>query len=120
MRRNPVHGPDRWAPLLPADDPPADRDYTVQTRIWRYAGAGGWHFARLSPEQSAQIKSRFASSARGWGSIHVHVRIGHTAWSTSLFPDRKSGTYLFAIKAEVRKAEQLADGDVIEAQLRID
>ena len=110
---------ERWSPLLPPDDPATGRDYTVRTRIWRYKGAGGWHFANLSIRQSAEIKSRFGSAARGWGSIRVRVRIGETEWSTSLFPDRKSKSYLFAIKADVRKAESLSDGDRITAQVRV-
>lgn len=119
MPQHPVKRQDRWSPLLSPDTPATGLDYTVQTRIWRYKGAGGWHFANLSKKQSADIKSRFGSSARGWGSIRVHVRIGETKWSTSLFPDRKSGSYLFAIKADVRKAENLSDGDRITEQIRI-
>ena len=109
---------ERWSPLLPPDDPASHRDYKVRTKVWRYKGAN-WYFANLSVKQSATIKARFGSTARGWGSIRVHVRIGDTEWDTSLFPDRKSGTYLFAIKAAVRKAEDLSHGDVITAQIRI-
>jgi hypothetical protein len=119
MTRKPTTSDDRWSPLLPADDPAATRDYTVETRIWRYQGAAAWYFAKLSAEQSADIKARFGAPARGWGSIRVRVRIGKTEWSTSLFPDRKSGTYLFAIKADVRKAENLSDGSHITAQVSI-
>lgn len=70
-------------------------------------------------KQSAQIKARFGSTARGWGSIRVRIRIGETEWSTSLFPDRKSRSYLFAIKASVRKAEGLSDGDRVTVQVHI-
>lgn len=118
----PRKGPpeERWSPLLPDAEPAPRRDYTVRTTLWRYPGAGGWHFATLSARQSADIKSRFGAAAKGWGSIRVRVRIGNTEWGTSLFPDRKSGAYLFAIKADVRKAEQLADGDRISARLHIE
>ena len=109
----------RWSPLLPADDPPAGRDYTVRTQIWRYKGTAAWYFANLSEKQSANIKSRYGATAKGWGSVRVRVRIGKTEWSTSLFPDKKSGTYLFAIKADVRKAENLSDGDRITARVSV-
>lgn len=110
---------DRWSPLLPADDPSTGRDYTVHTQVWRYKGAAPWHFASLSTEQAADIKARYGATAKGWGSIRVRVRIGKTEWSTSLFPDKKSGTYLFAIKADVRKAENLSDGDRITARVSV-
>lgn len=111
---------ERWSPLLPPEDPKtAPRDYTVRTKVVRYKGAGGWHFAWLPLKQAALIKRRFGATARGWGSIRVQVRIGATEWATSLFPDRKSKTYLFAIKAAVRKAEELSDGTRVTARIRI-
>jgi hypothetical protein len=109
MKKKPAPSEDRWSPLLPADDPALGRDYTVQSQVWRYKGAAAWYFANLSVEQSAEIKSRYGATAKGWGSIRVHVRIGKT----------ESGTYLFAIKADVRKAENLSDGDRITARVSI-
>ena len=53
----------------------------------------------------------------GWGVIPVHVRIGDTAWQTSLFP--KDGLYLVPLKASVREAEGLAEGDEVEIRLEI-
>ena len=49
----------------------------------------------------------------------VTVHIGNTVWRTSLFPDKKSDTYLFAIKAEVRRQEAVAVGDTIRAIVQI-
>ena len=101
---------ERWSPLLPPEDPKtAPRDYVARTKLWRYK-ASSWYFANLSVKQSAAIKARFGSTARGWGSIRVRLKVGDTEWSTSLFPDKKSKTYLFAIKAAVRKAESLSAG----------
>ena len=114
-----MHKPDRWSPLLPADDEPAGRDYTVRTKVWRWKGNGGWHFATLPVKQAAEIRRRFGASARGWGSIKVRITIGDTEWATSLFPASKTKSYLFAIKADVRKAEAIGDGDTITATLHI-
>ena len=100
-------------------DGPPRAEYQVRTRVWLYAGVGGWHFANLSPRQSAEIRKQFGNEARGWGSLPVTVRIGRTEWRTSLFPDRKSKTYLFAIKAAVRKKEGIAAGDRITAVVQI-
>lgn len=110
---------DRWSPLLPADDEPAGRDYTVRAKVWRWKGDGGWHFATLPAKQAAEIRQRFGSSAKGWGSIKVRITIGDTEWATSLFPASKTKSYLFAIKADVRKAEEIREGDTITAALHI-
>lgn len=109
---------ERWSPLLPAENPASNRDYKVRTKVWRWKG-GPWHFANLPARQSARIRKIFGTTARGWGSIRVHLRIGKTEWDTSLFPDRKSKTYLFAIKASVRKAEDIGAGDSITVQVHI-
>jgi hypothetical protein len=91
----------------------------VRAKVWLYPGAGGWHFANLTPRQSHEIRVRFAQNRRGWGAVPVTVRIGKTAWRTSLFPDKKSDSYLFAIKAEVRRQEAIGAGDTIRAIVRI-
>lgn len=116
MARKPTKLEARWAPVLP-DAGPAE--FTVRTQIWRWKGEGGWHFANVPPKQSAEIKERFGRTARGWGSIRVSIQIGKTEWNTSLFPHRKSKSYLFAIKADVRKAERLAERDRITARIRV-
>lgn len=108
----------RWLPLLPADDSPADRDFSVRAEVYRYKG-GPWHFFSLSKKPAAEIKRRFGLTARGFGSIRVRVTIGDTQWETSLFPDRASATYLFPIKLSVRKAEGITAGDRVTAQIHI-
>lgn len=110
---------DRWSPLLPADEAPTGRDYRVRVKVWRWKGDGGWHFATLPVKQAAEIKRRFGGSAKGWGSIKVRITVGDTEWATSLFPATKAKSYLFAIKAGVRKAEGIKEGDSITAQLHI-
>ena len=118
-KQNPASGLDRWSPLLPDEAPVAAREYTVRAKVWRYSGKSAWHFANLSAPQSADIRAHFSPATRGWGSIRVHIRVGNTEWATSLFPDSKSKSYLFAIKASVREAESIAAGDQITAVVRI-
>ena len=114
-----VERPDeRFSPLLPAGTLAAGRDYTVRATVWRWKG-GSWHFATLPMKQAAVIRKRFGASARGWGSIRVRVKIGDTEWQTSLFPERKSKSYLFTIKADVRRAESIDEGDRITALLHV-
>ena len=56
---------------------------------------------------------------RGWGSLPVSVSIGQTTWKTSIFPDKKAGAYLFPLKNEVRKKENVKRGDIISLILEI-
>lgn len=51
------------------------------------------------------------------GLIPVRVRVGEGEWETSLFP--KDGRYVVPVKADVRKAEYLEDGDSVTMRLSI-
>jgi hypothetical protein len=51
--------------------------------------------------------------------VKVEARIGFYSWKTSIFPDKKSGCYLLPLKAEVRKALQISDGDEVFVTLTV-
>ena len=87
--------------------------------LWRYPGAGGWHFVSLPPGIADEIADMTAGNRAGFGSIRVAVTVGTTSWRTSLFPDSKTGTYLLPVKEAVRDAENLETGDVVRAQVQI-
>src|SRR5688572_28510801 len=80
--------------------------YRMDSEVLLYPSIAGWHFLSLPQKQSEEIKKTFAPLKRGWGSLPVHVTIGTTHWSTSIFPDKKSGTYLLPLKADVRKKDK--------------
>ena len=56
---------------------------------------------------------------RGWGSVRVKVTLGKTKWDTSIFPDKKSGTYLLPIKAEVRIKEHVFAKEIHQFSIEI-
>lgn len=76
-----------------------------------------WHFAYVPKKESEIIREKHRRVARGWGSIPVTAQIGKTAWKTSIFPDKKSGQYLLPLKLEIRKKEEIGDGDTIKLSL---
>lgn len=72
----------------------------------------------LSSKQTQEIKERFGHLKRGWGSLPVKVTLRDTVWRTSIFPD-KSGPYVMAIKASVRKQEDIHEGDEVRFDIEI-
>lgn len=96
------------------------RHYKMQAEVWIYPGVkAAWHFLTLPKKQSVEIKKRFGMIAGGWGSLPIKANIGKTSWKTSIFPDKKRGTYLLPIKADVRKKENISAGDKIKFYLEI-
>jgi Domain of unknown function (DUF1905) len=85
--------------------------------IWQWRGPAPWYFVTVPEEQSQVIKAVSRLVTYGWGVIPVRVQIGETTWKTSLFP--KDEAYLVPIKASVRKAESLEEGQTVTVQLEI-
>jgi hypothetical protein len=86
-------------------------------KILFWKGPAPWFFVPVPAEQSRDLKAISGLVTYGWGVIPVHVRIGKTEWQTSLFP--KDGLYLVPIKASVRKAENLEEGDNVTIRLEV-
>jgi len=87
--------------------------FSIQGKVWLYPGMSGWHSLTIPNEESQEIKERFGANARGWGSLPVSVVLGETTWQTSIFPDKKSETYLLPLKALVRKRECVYAEDAV-------
>ncbi len=122
---------------LPSENPPRphrgrgdlfpdmydDRDmtsYKVTSKVVLWPGTqGAWHFAYVDKATAEKIRKKFGPSGRGFGSIRVRVKLGKTAWDTSIFPDKRSGTYLLPLKAKVRRDEGVDAGDMITIKLEI-
>ena len=84
---------------------------------WFWRGPAPFFFVTIPAKESCEIKSISRIVTYGWGVIPVYVRIGKTEWKTSLFP--KDGRYIVPIKASVRKAEDLDEGDKVSIQLEV-
>lgn len=90
----------------------ASKKFTVQGKVWLYPSeTASWHFFTIPKKESSLIKAQYGSLSKGWGSLPVSVSIGATTWTTSIFPDSKSGTYILPLKAVVRKKEGIFEGD---------
>jgi Domain of unknown function (DUF1905) len=94
--------------------------FTFSAEVWRWQGAApaAWHFITLPDDVAGQIKFMIGKR-QGFGSVKVKVLIGETSWKTSLFPDKKSGSFLLPIKAEVRKAQALVAGKTAKVRLTV-
>ena len=92
-----------------------DIEFTGKIFFWR--GPAPFFFVTVPAKQSRDIKAISGLVTYGWGVIPVHVRIGKTEFKTSLFP--KDGRYLVPIKASVRKAENLEEGDKVTIRLEV-
>ena len=94
--------------------------YELTGEVWLYPGKGGWHFVTLPAELADEVRARHEDAHRAFGSRRVTAALGSSRWRTSLFTDTRSGSYLLPIKAEVRRREQVEDGDTATIRLELD
>lgn len=86
-------------------------------KIWYWKGPAPWYFVTVPAKQCRDLKGILRAVTYGWGMIPVHVQIGRTGWTTSLWP--KDGRYIVPIKASVRMAENLENGDKVTVRLEV-
>ncbi len=92
--------------------------WRFRAELWRHHGDAAWHFVTLPFAVADDIAELVdGRTARGFGSVRVHVRVGATAWDTSVFPDSKARSYVLPVKKSVRTAERLDDGSAVTVEL---
>lgn len=85
--------------------------------IWFWRGPAPWYFATVPDSHFQDLKDIAVMVSYGWGMIPAEVAIGNTQYTTALWP--KDGSYIVPIKASVRKAENLEQGDDVRVRLEV-
>jgi hypothetical protein len=86
-------------------------------KIWYWRGPAPFYFVTVPDEPSNDLHDISGVVTYGWGMIPATVRIGRTTWQTALWP--KDGRYIVPLKADVRKAERLEEGDEVAVRLEV-
>lgn len=108
-------------------DLPNGGEWTFSGPVWLWKGqnadgkpsATSWHFLTIAGAVAEAVRAAAPGRSAAWGSVYVSVTLGATSWKTSLFPSKNVAGYLLPIKAAVRKAERVAEGDVVTVKLRV-
>ena len=99
---------------------PKKREYKLKEKVFIWpSDNAAWHFVYVPKKESAKIKEDFGAKAKGFRSLPVTAIVGKTSWDTSIFPDSHSGCYLIPLKAAVRKAEDIWEGDKLGYSIKI-
>jgi len=101
---------------------------THQARLWLWTSTkapASWHFLTIDGDAGVAIAAHEAmqrlemGKARGFGSVKVLARIGESCWNSSVFPGSARGGFLLPVKAAIRRAEDLAEGDDVVVRLQL-
>lgn len=104
-----------------ASAPAADRPdrHQFRTELWRHTGETAWHVVTLPADIADEIEDVAVSTRRGFGSVRVTATVGTTTWSTSVFPDSASKSFVLPIKKQVRVGEDLHAGDRVDVTIAL-
>jgi hypothetical protein len=95
--------------------------YRIKARVWLHDGVAAWHFVTLPKGPAREIRMLVGgATGRGWESVPVVATLGATTWRTSIFPDKKAGSFVLPLKAEIRKAEGIEEGQTVEIRLEVE
>ena len=94
--------------------------YAFRAELWHYPEQSGWHFITLPPDLAEQLKDESAPFRKGFGSVKVSASIAGQRWSTSLFPDSKSNSYVLPVKKAIRTAAGIQAGDEVDVEVDLE
>jgi len=92
-------------------------DIEFDGTIGHWRGPAPHYVVSVPAERCRDLTTVAGSVTYDWGMIPAMVRIGEPEWQTSSFP--KDGRYIVPIRASVRRAEHLADGDTVTVRLEV-
>lgn len=99
------------------------KTFTITGTVWRYPHPtkpqSGWYFVNVEKTLSEKIKKAAAGRAKvGFHFVPIKAKLGKTEWQTTFFPT-KEGHYIISIKASVRRAEGVDEGDAVKVSCAI-
>jgi hypothetical protein len=86
--------------------------------IWYWRGPAPWYFVTVPEAARKELAAAAPAVTYGWGMVPVTAEIGSVAWSTSLWP--KDGSYIVPLKAAIRKAAGVEEGDTVAIRLGVE
>jgi hypothetical protein len=92
-------------------------EFAFDGEIFEWRGPAPFYYVAIPDDESADIEAIANEVTYGWGCIPVHVTLGETRWYTALFP--KDGLYLVPMKAAIRKAERVDEGDTVTLRVEV-
>lgn len=105
--------------LLPKFRMQAKINYKFSAKLWKDSTSGGWVFVSLPKNISKEIRKNLKWQEEDWGRMKAVATINNLEWSTAIWFDTKSNTYLLPVKAEIRKKAYLKLDSIIHINISI-
>lgn len=92
--------------------------YRFEAVLWEAQVEATWVFVTLPVDDGNEIRD-LVPRGPGFGSVRVEARISDRSWSTSVFPDKASGSYVLPVKRAIRRAVGADVGDTVMVEVTV-
>lgn len=93
--------------------------FTFTATVWVWQGPSSWYFVSLPADIADEIEDLVEEHTRGFGSVRVMASSKTTMWRTSIFPDKKRGTFILPMKKQVREELGCEEGSRVRISLSV-
>ena len=87
---------------------------TFKATAQQFPGSGGWVYVAVPKKFTKELKER----RRAWGMYPITAHVGKTSWKTKLMM-KKDGDFFVALKATVRKKENIEKGKIVKVHISL-
>lgn len=85
------------------------KKFKVKGKVKKFTGNMAWHYINV-PQTYDDLNLKVQPKI--WGFVRITATVGKTTWETSLLP-MGNGSLFIALKAAVRKKEDILEDDTI-------
>jgi hypothetical protein len=87
---------------------------SIKEKVWIWPGeSANWFFVYVDTPGIQKIREE-TKGKRGFGAVRVRATLRGSTWESSMFWSKKDKCYIFPLKAQVRKKEDVLDGDEVK------
>ena len=92
--------------------------YKFSNKLWKDK-LSSWYFVSLPKDVSKEIRDNLQWQEEGWGRMKATATIKSLDWSTSIWFDTTTESYILPVKKEIRKKLSLIEGDLLEVDILV-
>ncbi len=97
---------------------PTKKTFRIKGKVVRYTvEPASWYFVYVDAVTTERIRAARTKTV-GFQYVPIEATLGTTVWKTTLFPT-KEGPYLLALKAKVRQAESIREGQEVGVKVKL-
>ena len=90
------------------------KKFQIKRKVKKFAGTAGWYYVDVPNKYTEELKEKRVA----WGMYPIEVTVGETTWNTKLMM-KKGGDFFIALKASVRKKENVEKGDLVSVHCNL-